>query len=292
MSTTVVIPARNAAETIARQVEALSRQRGDDCFHVIVVDNGSSDGTGAVALANAGDRFTIEVVHESRPGINMARNAGIARAPDGLILLCDADDEVSDGWVRAMVSARVPQHWLAGMVDYSTLNSAKTMRQWAAPARSVPPENDLVGDRTFGCNCGFDRKMWVEIGGFDGRLSGVGGDETEMFLRALAAGYRPRWVPDGLVAYRLRPGLPNMCRQRFRQGRNQVRMRRLLGEQTGSTVPIGRDEWLALGKLAIAMPFYLGSSRRFEWLAACSRNVGRLVGINRDAPCDGQQVLT
>jgi len=277
-STTVVIPARNAAATIGRQLEALARQSGTDAFHVIVVDNGSSDETAAVALGIGADRFTIEVVEESKPGINFARNAGIERASDGLVLLCDADDEVSDVWVQRMSAAHVSGRWLAGVVDYSTLNSTTTRACWGAPDRFQPPGGDEVGDRTFGCNCGFDRAMWAEVGGFDNRLSGIGGDETEMFMRAHARGYRPQWVPEAIVAYRLRPGVRNMCRQRFRQGRNQVRMSRLAGGQHVLRLPSSGDTWRAIAKLALASPRYVWAPRRYEWLAAGSRHLGRLAG--------------
>jgi len=276
---TVVIPARNAALTIGRQLEALSRQIGADPFHVIVVNNGSSDDTATIAMKGVCSRFTLEVVHEHRPGINMARNAGVAKAGEGLILLCDADDEVSDVWVRAMVAAQTPKRWLAGVVDYTALNSNATRQQWGAPALSDCPDGDAIGDRTFGCNCGFERAMWAEVGGFDDRLSGIGGDETEMFMRAHTGGYRPLWVPDAVVAYRLRPGLRIMCRQRFRQGRNQVRISRLPGGRAGLVlVPGVGTTWRALGKLVIALPLYVTSPRRYEWLAAFSRHVGRLVG--------------
>lgn len=275
---TVVIPARNAATTLAGQLDALQRQTGDLPFRVIVVDNGSTDGTGELARAYVATRFDLDVVEEERPGINFARNRGIDAAPEGAVLLCDADDEVAPGWVAAMFAALAGRAWVAGVVDYVALNDEHTRTQWRAPQLSATGTPEPFVDRTFGGNCGFWRSMWVEVGRFDDRLSGSG-DENEMFMRAHAAGYHQVWVPSAIVGYRLRPGVRNMIRQRFRQGRNQVRMSRLAGGQVGPPLPGARASIVSLLKLTLAVPKYVRSAPlRYEWLAAASRHVGRLAG--------------
>ena len=276
---TVVIPARNAAATLMRQLEALERQIGDLPFRVILVDNGSTDGTGDLARAFPATRFDIVVVEEERPGINCARNRGIDAAPEGAVLLCDADDEVSPGWLVAMHAALTGRTWVAGVVDYTSLNDELTRTQWGAEERSSCETPEPFIDRTFGCNCGFFKSMWAEVGRFDDRLSGIGGDETELFMRAYAAGYRQVWVPEGVVGYRLRSGVRNMSRQRFRQGRNQVRMSRLAGGRVGPPLPGARATVMSLLTLVVVSPKYAHpAARRYEWLSAASRHIGRLVG--------------
>lgn len=282
---TVVIPARNAAATLVRQLEALQRQTGTLPFRVILVDNGSTDDTAALARSFAATRFELSVVDEQRPGINHARNRGIDAAPDGPVLLCDADDEVSPGWVEAMQGALTGRTWVAGVVDYTALNDSLTRAQWGAPELSSCFTPEPFIDRTFGCNCGFFKSMWTEVGRFDDRLSGIGGDETELFMRAYASGYRQVWVPEAVVSYRLRPGVRNMIRQRFRQGRNQVRMSRLPGGRVGPPLPGVRATILSLLKLVVVSPKYaFSASRRFEWLASGSRHIGRLVGYSSRWP--------
>ncbi|HEU6446740.1 MAG TPA: oligosaccharide flippase family protein, partial [Gaiellaceae bacterium] len=72
----VVIPARNAAGTIGDQLESLARPRFHRPWEVVVVDNGSTDGTADVARSYAG-RVRLRVVNASdRPGIAYARNRG------------------------------------------------------------------------------------------------------------------------------------------------------------------------------------------------------------------------
>ncbi len=199
------------------------------------------------------------------------------------MLLCDADDIVSDGWVDVMVGAYGENVWLAGVVDYATLNTERTRRQWGAPARSECVLTEPFVDRTFGGNCGIARSMWEALGGFDSRLSGSG-DETEFFMRAHVAGYRQRWVPEAIIAYRLRSGFRNMCRQRYRQGRSQVRMQRLSSTAQRSRLD-PKASRLAVAKLLLASPKYvLRSGSRYAWLAAMSRHLGRLSEQRRPAP--------
>ena len=204
----VVLPARDAAGSLRRQLDALDRQTFSDAFLVVVADNASTDATAHVAATYRPATYRLRVIRESNVGINFARNAGIVSAPDGKVFLCDADDEVAENWLEGMASALEPGLWVAGALDYCRLNTARTRHVWNAPARSVHHRSDPYVDDTRGCNCGFFRTMWAELGGFDDRLSGTGGDETEFFMRGVPRRVSPtsRRRP-AVVGYRLRPGV-------------------------------------------------------------------------------------
>ena len=282
---TVTIPAFNAARTLPAQLDALAHQTYGHDFEVIVVDNNSTDGTGDVAHRySLSSPYEIRVISEGRQGINWARNAGIEAAADGAILLCDADDEVDAGWLAAMVSALEPGCWVAGRQDYTKLNTELTREIWGMGPYSTFAETDPYVDNTYGCNCGFHRSMWKTVGRFDTRLNGTGGDENEFFMRAYAAGFRPRYVPQALVGYRLRPGVWRMARQRYRQGKNQVVMRQLPGGQLLARQFTVASEFGLLFKTSVALPLYLRTRRRrCLWLGSLSRHLGRIValGANR-----------
>ena len=85
----IVVPAFNAAATLPETLNALSAQSFGD-FEIIVVDDGSSDRTVAVARS-LGDR-RIRVVQQPNRGLAGARNSGIAQARGEYIGFCDADD--------------------------------------------------------------------------------------------------------------------------------------------------------------------------------------------------------
>ena len=287
-----MLPARDAAGTLRRQLDALDRQTFRGAFRVVVVDNCSKDRTADIAATYRPATYRLRVIRESNVGINFVRNAGLAAAPDGKVFLCDADDEVAQDWLEGMVGALEPGVWVAGALDYCRLNSARTRHVWNAPSRSVHHQSDPYMDDTRGCNCGFLRTMWAELGGFDERLSGTGGDETEFFMRAHHAGYRQRHVATALVGYRLRPGVGRMVQQRYRQGRNQIRMMRLPG---GRLLPRRHTFRSGVGGLlkvlAVAPRDLVLANRRYQWVAAVSRQSGRLVGLGqRRSVGDGDEV--
>lgn len=275
---TVVVPVLNGEATIARQISALAEQRSAPPFEVVLVDNGCIDRTVEVAMRSAGEVVRLRVVKENRRGVNCARNAGVAAACDGVVLLCDADDEVAPDWVAALSAAIDASHWAAGGVDYRSLNDDDTLAAWGCPGSAVPQVANPYFDRTFGGSCGFLRSMWESVGGFDPRLSGPT-DENEFFMRAHAAGFRPRVVPEAVVAYRLRPGAAAWRRTRYFSGR---------GQGIAASCPGGahllplcrptRSTWRLL-KLAGAFPKYMWSpASRREWIGGVLRQWGRLVG--------------
>jgi len=94
----VIIAARNAATTLGATLDGLAAQDVDEPFEVIVVDDGSTDATAALA-ERAG--LEVTVVRERGVGPGPARNAGVAAATGELIAFTDADCVPVAGWLRA-----------------------------------------------------------------------------------------------------------------------------------------------------------------------------------------------
>jgi glycosyltransferase involved in cell wall biosynthesis len=102
VAVSVVIPVFNGAHTIGATLDALAKQAATGCpWDVIVVDNGSTDGTAAVV-----DRFPgVRLLHEARRGASAARNRGLRATPADIVVFCDADTIPTRRWLVEMVRA-------------------------------------------------------------------------------------------------------------------------------------------------------------------------------------------
>ena len=85
----VVIPTLIRCFTLPRAIESVLQQALMPC-EVIVVDNGSSDGT----LELIESKYpTVRILHEKKIGVSAARNRGIKAAQGHWVALLDSDDE-------------------------------------------------------------------------------------------------------------------------------------------------------------------------------------------------------
>ncbi|MCW2998680.1 MAG: glycosyl transferase family 2 [Solirubrobacterales bacterium] len=126
MTVSVIVPARNAAQTLPATLAALAAQRFAEPYEVVVVDNGSSDATGTIAR-EAG----VSVVAGPGHGPGPARMAGVAIARYDLLAFTDADCAPEPGWLAAGVAALRAGHVL--------------VQGWTGP-----PDDAIIGpwDRT------------------------------------------------------------------------------------------------------------------------------------------------
>jgi glycosyltransferase involved in cell wall biosynthesis len=219
----VVVPARNVAPVIAKQLSALVEQDYPGSYEVVVVDDASSDETAEVVDSFAAAHPGIFVACRARSaGLNAARNAGAHAASAPLLLFCDADDEVDVHWVTAMAEGLATSDAVGGRVDLDRLNDARL----AARRRPFPYESGLMLAPDLlpspaGCCCGVRREVWVRLGGFDEAHTLRGDDETEFFWRLQRAGFSLGYAPDAVVGYRLRRKLRHLIGQQFRAGRGR-----------------------------------------------------------------------
>lgn len=89
MRVSVVIPLYNKAKYITRTLQSVAGQTFED-FETIIVDDGSTDGSGELAAGFPDRRF--QVLHQANAGPGAARNRGIEEAHGEVIALLDADD--------------------------------------------------------------------------------------------------------------------------------------------------------------------------------------------------------
>jgi biofilm PGA synthesis N-glycosyltransferase PgaC len=102
---TVLVAARNEADRIQETLSFIARQDYPGPIEVLVVDNGSTDGTRAVAEAyGAATGQAVRCIDEPRPGKSHALNTGLAAVATELVITLDADTLVHPQAVRHLVA--------------------------------------------------------------------------------------------------------------------------------------------------------------------------------------------
>ena len=202
----IVLPAFNAAPTIARAVKSLRAQTLRD-WQLIVVDDGSTDDTAATATAAAGGDHRIDVLRGPHAGIVAALNRGLAAATAPLIARMDADDESEPARLAQQVEYlhRHPTIGLVGcLVDYGG-----DVTQNAGYALHVAWINSLVSAESIALNrfvespfahpsVMFRRELLDRHGGY---REGEFPEDYELWLRWLEAGVHMAKVPERLLVW-------------------------------------------------------------------------------------------
>ncbi|MGH7388521.1 MAG: glycosyltransferase [Candidatus Rokuibacteriota bacterium] len=216
------MPCRNAAATIADQLQALAVQQEPEPWELIVADNGSTDATREVVEAFRHRFHALRIVDASaRVGRPHACNAAVRVSRSAALAFCDADDEVAPGWVRAMSAALDTHPFVAGRLDIEKLNEP-----WAR-ARPWPQQHGLQRlpypprlPHAAGCNLGVRRELHDAVGGFDESLARL--QDTDYCFRLQLAGVGLHYAPEAVVHYRLRHTLRGLFEQSRAWGRYNV----------------------------------------------------------------------
>lgn len=91
----LIVPVYNVARWLDACVESLLRQDIDD-YEILLVDDGSTDGSGTLADAWAEKSPRIRVLHQSNIGLGAARNSGVAASTGRYVQFVDSDDTLGE----------------------------------------------------------------------------------------------------------------------------------------------------------------------------------------------------
>lgn len=100
----VIVPVYNAEKYLHRCVDSILVQSYTD-FELLLIDDGSTDGSGAICDDYAAKDNRVCVFHKENGGVSSARNVGLDNAKGEYVTFCDADDYVDGLWLMDYQSA-------------------------------------------------------------------------------------------------------------------------------------------------------------------------------------------
>ena len=199
----VAIPAYNAAGTIEETLLSVRRQ-SYAALEIIVVDDGSTDGTAGIVQRHAVIDRRIRLIRQRNGGVSAARNTALAAATGALFATIDADDvwhpekiarqvdAMGDGGAQTVLSYT----WFATIDERGrVLSTAEPEEEGCVVARMC--RGNLLGT---GSSALMRTDVLREIGGWDVALAGGNEDYKAFFLLAERGAFC--LVRDYLVGYR------------------------------------------------------------------------------------------
>jgi GT2 family glycosyltransferase len=218
-SISVIVCTRNGNSRIAACLASLHKQTAPP-HEIIVVDDGSSDGTGDFVEKH----FPGVVLIRLEPsGLSAARNAGAEAATGDIVAFTDDDCEADPAWLEGLARAFAKGWDAAGGPNLPppARNEPEAVVAAAPGAPSHVMLDDQEAEHLPGCNIAVRRKAYFDIGGFD-PVFRTAGDDVDFCWRLREKGYRLGFAPTAFVWHHRRPSLRGYLRQQIGYGKAEA----------------------------------------------------------------------
>lgn len=208
-SVSIIICTRNRVEALRPTLDSVAGLRVPEGMtaELLVVDNGSDDGTADLVRGFRPENLSVRLASEPEPGLSNARNAGLSLAGGDIILFTDDDVRLPAGWIENMI-----RPLLAGEADAvagKVVLDESLRRPWMQPMHRVAlASTEYLNERDpgvmFGASMGFRRVVLERVPAFDPEL-GAGalgaGEETLFAWMLREAGFRVVGAFDATVVH-------------------------------------------------------------------------------------------
>jgi len=222
-------------------VRALKNQDRKDFELIVIVDENIEHYQDVRKVVMDCDFPTVVDLNDNNLGLAHSRNLGIQRANGTILAFIDDDAEPDSGWVNTIVeifqdpsvgaaTGTILPKWMAEGMDWFP----RELYWMISCSYSITPMERSEIDRGFGVDMAFTRKALDEVGPFDIRYGinknrWIGGEDTEMFLRVSASGYKVIFEPGMTVLHHVHPErlrLDKLIKRAIAQGRGTVILKR------------------------------------------------------------------
>ncbi len=212
----VVVASYQGERTLKACLDSLAALNYPD-YEVILVDDGSTDGTPQIAAAHPQVRYFR---HEKNLGLSVARNTGIAASTGEIVAFTDADCRPDQDWLYYLVGDLLDSEF-AGIGGHNFLPPDDSSVAAAVLVSPGGPAHVMLTDRQAehipGCNMAFYKWALEEVGAFDA-IFRLAGDDVDLCWRLQQHGFRIGFSPAGFVWHYRRSTVPAYLKQQSGYG--------------------------------------------------------------------------
>jgi glycosyltransferase involved in cell wall biosynthesis len=188
----VIIPVRNGERYLLEAIASVRRQSIAP-IEIVIVDDGSTDGTAAVAQTLGSD---IRLIRQPHSGVTISRNRAIRAARGTLIAFLDCDDV----WTDDKLATQVPI-----LLEHSDIQIAlgHIRRMWVTPAAEAAPGGVRLTEPELALHLGaalIRRSIFDGVGGFDETVTHA--EDWDWFTRVREKGLVIVVHPEVMLLYR------------------------------------------------------------------------------------------
>jgi glycosyltransferase involved in cell wall biosynthesis len=225
MKLSVIIVSWNQLHCLRRLIpQLLAQNPAADSYEIIIVDDGSTDGT--VDWLSSFDSRRVRVVNlVENLGRSAARNSGIREAKGELLVMIDGDHEVRRDFLRAHLDRHADERCVVvGESDYADYASCRALNHYlnGCGAVKLPAGSRLPGRYFLTRNCSLPRDVFSEIGIFDEHFTVWGGEDLDLGVRIEKAGVTILAEPRARALHNHQRHLKSHLENIFTYGRDSI----------------------------------------------------------------------
>ncbi len=210
----IIVPTFNGTRRIGACLVALLRQNTRREFEIVVVDDGSTDGTAAVVNGFS----AVRLIHQANAGPAAARNRGAREARGSIVLFTDDDCIPAPNWIEAMHAPFNDPEIVGAKGAYRTLQTRAIARfvqiEYEDKYRVMAREQDIDFIDTY--SAGFRRDRFLQVGGYDTSFPVACAEDVELSYRMAARGWKMKFVPDAVVYHTHPDRLVSYLRKKYK----------------------------------------------------------------------------